>query len=132
MIKHIDERGFFQELFYPRHALFAIEQISWFSIEPGHFRGGHWHKQTQEIFVVMDGSVQFLSKPRDKTGYEWRAHNMTEGQWIDAPVLMPHGFYSKKGAKVLVLSSKKFDPKDPDTFACAKGMKECALNDSSD
>ncbi len=117
MKKHVDERGFFQELL--REDLgdfkdFNVKQISWFSIEPGEERGGHYHKKQTEKFVVLEGSVTV--RVEDATGKTFHHHNLSDGMLIEMTPYYKHTFMSEKGAKILVLTNRLFNAYDNDTY----------------
>tara|TARA_B100000686_G_C16789538_1_gene977654 strand:+ start:1302 stop:2405 length:1104 start_codon:yes stop_codon:yes gene_type:complete len=52
---HIDERGGFSEFLKTKHS----GQVSFFTINPGHIRGGHYHHTKNEKFLVIKGSAKF-------------------------------------------------------------------------
>ncbi len=117
MKKHVDERGFFQELL--REDLgdfkdFDVKQISWFSIEPGKERGGHYHKKQIEKFIVLDGLVTV--RIEDAGGRIFHHHLLSSGMLIEMTPYYKHTFMSEKGAKMLVLTNRLFDPDDTDTY----------------
>jgi dTDP-4-dehydrorhamnose 3,5-epimerase len=118
MKKHVDERGFFQELL--REDLedfkdFAVKQVSWFSIEPGQERGGHYHKNQIEKFVVLEGTVTV--RVEDVVlGKVFHHHHLSDGMLIEMTPYFKHTFMSEKGAKILVLTNRLFNPDDTDTY----------------
>ncbi len=125
--KHVDPRGFFQELYHFNGNPYA--QVSWFSIAPGQLRGGHYHKKTSELFIVLEGEVQVLQHVLDITPtFEWSmrwTHTLLkQSQVFKVAPPLRHAFYSAEGAKVLAFSTHHFNPNESDTYSCAKGLKE--------
>lgn len=94
---------------------FDMQQMSWFTINPGFTRGNHLHLETVEIFLCLEGSVLFISE--DKFGRTTEV-SMQVGDMVRVPPWNKHKFsnVSSSLAKVLVLSNRCFDPDDPDTF----------------
>lgn len=118
--KHTDERGYFQELWKTKVGTededqgFKTLQISHFTINAGFSRGHHWHKKTKELFILSEGVAIFISTQEGKKGTYTVLH---PGNIVETKPYEHHAFYSKEGAKFIALSSKIFDPSDPDTFA---------------
>jgi dTDP-4-dehydrorhamnose 3,5-epimerase-like enzyme len=115
--KHQDKRGFFQELYHFNTDEPDLAQVSWFSIEPGQDRGGHYHLYTDEMFIVLEGDV--IAKIRRSVSHEMvKEYRLGEGDLIKVVPKEVHSFHSVKGAKVLVFASRHFNPNDTDTFVC--------------
>ena len=111
--KHTDARGFFQELYHFNTDDWQPAQISWFSIEPGNTRGHHFHNKTQEMFIVLEGEVVYISGRVDSIT-DFRT--LMAGEMVKTEPYDHHAFYSSRGAKILALSSRHFNVNDPDTF----------------
>lgn len=109
-----DARGFFQELWHV-NADESVAQVSWFSIAPNTWRGCHYHLETVETFILLDGECYFLEQGHSISG----AHIVHMDQpsiAVKSHILRTHGFFSRTGAKVLVLSNRHFNKNDTDTF----------------
>jgi len=111
--KHEDHRGYFQELFKAPGGI-NIRQVSKFSINPGKIRGNHFHKETWEIFIIEKGSVDFTIENVDTKVSE--KVSVKEGETVVMSPYMNHELYSENGCEIIVLSSRMFNPDDPDTF----------------
>jgi dTDP-4-dehydrorhamnose 3,5-epimerase-like enzyme len=110
---HEDDRGIFQEL-YKANGTFDVNQISTITINKNKTRGGHYHKETYEQFIILEGKTLFT--------LENMATNKVERFVLyprDSIVVPPnykHTLYAENYCKVLILCNKVFDPKNPDTY----------------
>jgi dTDP-4-dehydrorhamnose 3,5-epimerase-like enzyme len=121
-----DKRGLFVELWKGSEdgSQGKPEQISLMTITPGSFRGNHYHKKLYESFMLIEGECDAVLSCDDGdretyTGWVGLKSNQVKMklyEWIVIPPRWQHSFFSKSGAKVLIISSKEFDPNDPDTF----------------
>jgi len=121
-----DERGFFVELYKEseerNYKNKDPKQISYITINKGFFRGGHFHKETMESFILLEGDCSiFLSCKHkddadDATCFDGEEHKLDLYSQFDVPLTFQHTLFSRAGAKLLILSSKEFDPNNPDTF----------------
>jgi quercetin dioxygenase-like cupin family protein len=110
---HKDQRGFFQELYHFNHDEPHYAQVSWFSIEPNTKRGGHYHRRTTELFVVLEGTVEYVTGHGDHQ-LRWQ---LQQGDVVRSKLGEFHAFETKDlPAKVLVFSSHHFNPGDTDTY----------------
>jgi UDP-2-acetamido-2,6-beta-L-arabino-hexul-4-ose reductase len=117
--KHVDVRGEFQELVRASEIGFTPKQVSICTINPGQTRGGHYHKETLEGFVVIEGEMILSQKNANdlddlsvvattmNRDINQECHNMPY-EW--------HQVYSEKGCKFLVLLDREFNPENPDTY----------------
>lgn len=116
--KHEDHRGFFQELLKSSDpdGYMKPEQVSWFTINAGKTRGNHYHKTTIEKFILLEGECKItltsVFNPHNKLEFTLEE----SGESFFADTYMIHTFYSEQGCKILVLSNKEFDLKNPDTY----------------
>lgn len=90
------------------------EQISYLTINPNYFRGHHYHLHTREAFILLEGDCNIILMNANKNkGIEI---HLKPFECFEIGKEEEHTLISKKGAKLLVLSSKEFNPNDPDTF----------------
>jgi len=118
--KHTDDRGYFQELHKAGDLSDHWKQIAICSIAPGATRGAHYHKVTYEKYIVIEGdmTVKTYHMKQDNSEVVFQLSN--ENPRLDNEImLLPwvhHTVTSEKGCKFIILASKMFDPKDPDTY----------------
>lgn len=88
--------------------------MNFFTIKKGCSRGGHYHKETRELFFIVEGQCEV--KLRDiRTG---RESQFTAGQ-EDVFVVDPyelHSLTALRESKVIALLSLPYDEKSPDLF----------------
>ena len=110
-----DERGSFIEFVKTK----CSGQLSYFSINPGMTRGGHYHHQKFERFTVVHGSVEFefinistneAMKIRVESSKPEIVHAIPGWQHYVS------NLSTKNTAGVLVWANEIFDPGNPDTF----------------
>ena len=94
-------------------------ELNYFSTKAGQIRGNHYHKNTDELFIILDGKIEI----------EWESVN-SEGKKISHPKteIVQEGdvFIIRKGTrhKFRILEntnwinglSQKMDEKNPDLF----------------
>lgn len=118
--KHTDSRGSFQELHKAGDLSKHWEQISICSLNPGQTRGGHYHLKTWEKYIVIEGKMTVATFILDQDNSDRLVELSNEDDLLDNEiVLVPkvhHTVMSEKGCKFIILASKMFDPKNPDTF----------------
>lgn len=108
-----DVRGLFVELI--KNNEWEPKQISYLTINPNFFRGHHYHKEGIEAFILLEGDCRLttFNKEELKCGLE------TNLKQYELYTVLPgeeHTIFSKNGAKLIVLSSRGFNPEDPDVF----------------
>lgn len=122
--KHEDHRGLFAELYKESHvalAQFKPKQVSYLTINKGCFRGSHFHKDNLEAFILLDGDCE-ISCIWSQENEQF--DNLFSGQTKQLKLFeiytvfpkVQHTLFSKNGAKILILSSKEFDPQNPDVY----------------
>ena len=114
--KHEDERGYFRELVKFEQGFPLIKQISKFTINPDKQRGNHFHKYTWEVFIVESGTVKCTLHSFVKNETKEEILEEGDGRVLIVGPMVNHTFYSEKGCEIIVLSSKVFNPQDPDTY----------------
>lgn len=108
-----DKRGLFVELW--KHSVDGIgpQQISWLTINPGCFRGGHYHKNQYEYFILIEGECEVLINMSTTSSCLTK---LKQFEIFTVPPEFQHTFFSKNGAKLIILSDKEFNEKEPDTY----------------
>ena len=114
--RHTDERGIFQELHKADIDNFSPQQVSIITISPGQTRGGHYHKELIEKFILLDGFVKVTLETISKIPYIDDFMMFKKFDQFQVNPFVKHTFYSEYGATVLILSSKVFDFNNPDTY----------------
>ena len=112
--KYSDQRGNFVEIIKTKDS----GQISYFTIEPGKIRGGHYHHTKTEKFIVMRGKALFYSKNiLTKEECKWKVCG-TKPQVIETIPGWAHNIKNIGNDEVIVMlwASEKFDKKNPDTY----------------
>ncbi|MDO8659938.1 MAG: WxcM-like domain-containing protein [Candidatus Parcubacteria bacterium] len=119
-IKKIDPRGAFQEIYKCENLNDKWKQISICSINPGQTRGSHFHKETLEKYIVIEGKMFVETFHVERNNSYSKIELSNENDFLDNEIdLMPmvhHTVYSEQGCKFLVLSSKVFDFNSTDTY----------------
>lgn len=107
--QHEDERGWFKQIVSGKW-----EQMNIFLTKKGHQRGGHYHKNTTECFYVIDGEIE-LEVNNVATG-EYSTHKSRTGGCFVVEPYESHTVTALADTIIVVLLSKKFNPKDTDIF----------------
>lgn len=93
-------------------------QLSLLTIEPGHERGNHWHARKREWFSCISGEVD-LELDSFETA-ERRTIRLTSTdiafECVEPRVAHKVVNVGHDAAKVLVVISEPYDPRDPDTI----------------
>ena len=112
-----DERGVLKGIC--NHLL--IEEINFITSEKSVVRGGHFHKETEELFYIIDGEIEV--EIQDLEGRELSRTRFSSG---DIFIIEPYEYHT---FKVLVKSSwinaltKKFNLNAPDIYQTKKTIK---------
>ncbi len=129
--KHIDNRGYFQELARKSDMIFEPKQVSVCTINPGVTRGGHFHKETWEQFIIIEGHATVTFEYPDGftvhesisfDGTDMNIPHVTVRNFANITPEVKHSIFSASGCKFLILSSKEFDPQYPDTYTDWKDL----------
>ena len=109
-----DNRGEFSEVIKTKDS----GQVSYFTINPGYIRGGHYHHTKTEKFLVLNGRVQFnfcnLSTKE-------RIEIITSSEQAEIVQSIPgwsHNIVNLSNEKVIVMlwANEVFDKLNPDTI----------------
>jgi dTDP-4-dehydrorhamnose 3,5-epimerase-like enzyme len=124
-----DSRGLFVELWKKSVdgvQFFNPAQVSMMTINPGSFRGNHYHNHLREHFILLEGDCEVITSlpvsEEDNRKYGWyglsgNQRKMQPYEVVTIPTKFQHTFFSRKGAKVLIISDTEFDQQNPDTYA---------------
>lgn len=114
--KHEDKRGYFRELFRYSEDKMHISQVSICHANPGEERGGHFHTIFEEIFIVIQGSMN-LELENVKTKVRSVVHLDPDVCYYRVRPYEKHTVKSgAKGCTFVILSDREFNPDDTDTF----------------
>ena len=111
---HSDERGTFSELLKTEES----GQMSFFTVNPGQVRGGHYHHTKNERFVVLKGTAKFRFQ---NIVTQERFSVETVGgtpQVVETVPGWSHDIRNLGDSEMIVLlwSNEVFDPEKPDTY----------------
>ena len=113
LTKHKDERGVLFEAIYPPNG----GCVYVFTIEPGHRRGDHYHKEKHEWFTCVVGRVTILLETKE--GKKEKIMLDAQNPKVVYNVAgITHAFLNEMSdtAMVVCYGSRRHDPDDPDTF----------------
>lgn len=117
LVVHEDVRGKFFEFYKTKHS----GQISFFTIERGATRGGHYHNTKCERFLLLDGTAEFGFENVCSSEQFKIKISASEHKVIDSPPGWSH-YIKNIGEEVCIVgvwASEVFDPENPDTFRYA-------------
>lgn len=109
---HIDDRGKIQDIFYNK----SINHVAIIESLPNVIRGNHYHKETTQHILILEGSLEYWSK------VEGSKSKMVIAQKDDLISTPPFEIHALKilnnGCKFIVFSEGKRGGKDyeSDTF----------------
>jgi len=114
--RHSDERGQFVEMLKTKDS----GQFSYFTVNPGATRGGHYHHSKTEKFLVMKGSARFSFRNIvTQETYE----EFTEGDKPQVVETVPgwtHDITNVGEGEMFVMiwANEIYNPESPDTIFC--------------
>lgn len=119
-LEHKDTRGIFVELLKHKD-LGKYKQISFITVEPNFFRGKHYHKVTNEGFILLEGDCELsIHYEREDKELEYFGApaiiKMEKYILYEIKPQQQHTLMSRKGAKILAFADREFDPINPDTY----------------
>lgn len=112
LTKSEDSRGKFSEIF-KNHNNLNIAQISLVTINAGQTRGGHFHRELIESFVIVEGEMRVTL---DTVSSTITANLNENNPAISIQPYTKHTVYSENGCTFMILASKIFNPDEPDTY----------------
>lgn len=91
------------------------KEINLITSDKNSIRGGHYHKNTIETFIILDGEIDvkvYLPNYPD----EYEVYNVKAGDVFMIKPMVVHTFYVKSSAKWINLLSNKMDMNSPDIY----------------
>lgn len=88
--------------------------MNFFTINKGFVRGGHYHKETRELFFIVEGECEIVLRDV-RTGEESRFSVGEDDMFIVDPYEM-HYITALKESKVIPFLSRQYDQTNPDLF----------------
>jgi len=90
-------------------------EVNLISSDAGVTRGGHFHKHTEECFIILSGQIRVVLSKRDDSG-EWRReeHLFSAGDVFIVPPWVMHTFIVLEKAQWINLLSVPVDQSKPD------------------
>jgi quercetin dioxygenase-like cupin family protein len=84
------------------------EELNYIETEAGQTRGGHYHKETQELFFILEGTIEIQLTSLD--GLTKHVFTVQKGQIFIVEPLEIHSFKCLTSSKwINVLSKKMYD-----------------------
>ena len=106
-VERVDERGGFWGITRERWA-----EVNFIETAAGQVRGNHYHKETRELFFIIDGEIDVSVE--DLRSGERVEMSVTKGDVFIIEPYELHTFHTKTDAQWLNMLSKPHDPQDPD------------------
>jgi len=101
-----EERGDFAQISYQED----IGHVAVFELKEGHFRGSHFHKEKEEVFYIVGGTIRAVFMDMDTKKRE--EYVLEKGHRIRVRTGVAHIFYGIDGALVVEYSPQYYDKKD--------------------
>jgi hypothetical protein len=105
-----DERGELTEIM----AGFAAQSLLSGRMKAGAVMGGHFHKATRVFFFLQSGSAEIKTVHVESGARD--AFSLSAGQGVVLETNESHAIRFTEESEWLMLKSRAFDSKDPDTF----------------
>jgi len=109
---HKDDRGAFKGLVN----FGKWEEFNMVSSNEGTVRGNHYHKETVELFIILEGEIKVVTQKviDQKLDKNISEDVVKEGDVFLIDLIVNHTFYINKKSKWINLLSKRMDPHNPD------------------
>ncbi len=122
LVRHPDDRGFFQEIVRDDEGLLTrFGQASMSKTYPGVIKAFHYHEKQEDLWFFPAGNSQVVLhdlRPASPTYRQTNVFYMGEDNPILLliPRLVAHGYRTlgEKPAVIIYFTSEHYDPKDPD------------------
>ena len=93
------------------------EEINYIETEAGCMRGGHYHRDTRELFLLISGTVRVRVRPAEGGGIE--EHTLSSGSIFVVEPGEAHWFETLSPCTWINALSKRIDQKAPDIVTVA-------------
>lgn len=101
-----EERGEFAQISYRED----IGHVAVFELKKGHFRGSHFHKEKEEVFYIVSGTIRAIFMDMDTKKRE--EYVLEKGHRIRVRTGVAHIFYGIDNALVIEYSPQYYDKRD--------------------
>jgi dTDP-4-dehydrorhamnose 3,5-epimerase-like enzyme len=101
-----EERGEFAQISYRED----IGHVAVFELKKGHFRGSHFHKEKEEVFYIVGGTIRAIFMDMDTK--EQEEHILEKGHRVRVKTGAAHIFYGIDDALVVEYSPQYYDKRD--------------------
>ncbi len=102
----VEDKGEFAQISYGEE----IRHLAFFELKKGYMRGGHYHKEKEETFYVIDGRMYGICIDTD-TG-ERREYIVGKGEKMFISPRCGHIFYGMEDTLVVEYSPQKYVSED--------------------
>lgn len=110
IFEHIDDRGTFCEL----HRGGNWQEINSSTVNNGYARGGHYHKKTEELILVVSGKCEF--KTIDMRNKNENVFVCEANEGVIVYPFEKHFVNALEDSKLISLLSMPYDKNNPDNF----------------
>ena len=113
---HEDDTGSFQELAHASDVEFG--QLSLLTVAPRCKRGGHYHTRKKEWFCCIRGKCELIASEVKGDQIKGALLSSEHKQFVPVYPYEVHVVLnpSDQECELLVISSEKYDPENPDTI----------------
>ena len=87
------------------------EEFNFLETKAGQVRGNHFHRETREVFFIIEGEVEVVIKI---PGQPEIGLNLHDGDLIRLEPGETHTFHWRSNTRWINILSKRFDQKNPD------------------
>jgi mannose-6-phosphate isomerase-like protein (cupin superfamily) len=93
------------------------EEFNYMETSAGQVRGNHYHKDTRELFYIIEGEIDVVVQFPEQAESKVTLH---AGDFIEIEPMENHTFYCRTDTKWINFLSKRFDPDNPDFHVLGK------------
>lgn len=101
-----EERGEFAQISYRED----IGHVAVFALKKGHSRGSHFHKEKEEVFYIVSGTIRATFMDMDTK--EREEYILEKGHKIRVQIGVAHIFYGINDVLVVEYSPQYYDKRD--------------------
>ncbi len=119
IITHVDIRGSLWKLMQAEfNDRFQFGETYLTIAKPGVWRGGHYHEEIREWFIVLQGKALFHLYNLDTNEYMEIEVSEKDRLRLEIAPRVAHAFINQgtKPLLLLAIATKCYDPKNPDTY----------------